>query len=140
MAENQHTTPPPGDPQTGTTSAPRDEWTADRLTGFWAAMGGLYGSRWYQEHGEDIHSPACAVWRAELASMTPSEAAAGWRACKASGDSRPCTIPQFVRRVSEALKSQVQPPVHRVLPEPKAKRQERAAKATEYLEKMREIL
>lgn len=77
-------------------------------------MTGLYGRSWRTEHGDTLP----AVWRAQLESMTPEEAALGWKACRASGDTRPCTLPQFMARVSEALKAKVRPSVHRALPEP----------------------
>ncbi len=127
----------PEDRQTGTTTARNNEWTAERLQGFWAAMGGLYGSRWYKEHGADINSPACTIWRNELLTMSPEEAAMGWRACKRSGDEFPCTMPQFTKRVLDAICARKRPNVHKALPEPGTKRKERAATAAEYLKDAR---
>lgn len=61
----------------------------------------LYGSDWKNKNGPVMPD----LWKAELMSMTPNEAALGWNACKASGDTRPCNLPMFTRRVSEALAS-----------------------------------
>ncbi len=64
-------------------------------------MAGLYGRRWYAEHGETPD----AVWLRELESMTPEEAILGWRACRDSGDSYVPMLPQFIGRVRDALKA-----------------------------------
>ena len=81
------------------------------------------------------------VWRRELLSMTPDEAALGWKACKDSADTKPCTLPSFMYRVKCALQaSKPLSPVTRRLPEPKEARKERAEKASEYLEDARRKL
>lgn len=130
----------PEEAQTGTRSVRTDEWTPERLIGFWAAMSALYGRSWVQDHGEDINGDTCTLWRAELMSMTPAEAALGWKACKASGDTRPCNMPMFTKRVSEALRAGKRPEVYKALPEPKGKRLERAAAAKEHLRGVRGLL
>ena len=44
----------------------------------------------------------------------------GWQACKDSGDRDTCTLPQFLRRVSDALKAKQRPPDFRALPSKQA--------------------
>jgi len=62
----------------------------------------LYGEKpWTERHGETMNK----VWRASLLSMTPAEAAMGWRACRSSGDAFPCNVPTFVARVKNAIAS-----------------------------------
>lgn len=88
--------------QTGTPNEQKDEWTNLRLEKFWELMKDLYGEKpWTEKHGETMNK----VWRAELMSMTPQEAALGWRACKSSGDEFPCNLPTFIARVKNALAS-----------------------------------
>ena len=96
----------------------------------------LYGKRWEQEHGPEINH----AWRSALMSMTPEEAALGYKQCMRSGDEHPCTLPAFLYRVSQALAMQKPVPVHKALPEPKEKRKERAAKASEYLTEARKLI
>lgn len=76
-------------------------------------MFSLYGRRWYEEYGETI----TVIWANELMSMTPTEAAMGWKACKESGDTHPVTLPLFLQRVSDALKAERRPPIYRAAPE-----------------------
>lgn len=88
---------------------------------------GLYGRSWRTEHG-DYMSP---VWRAGLMSMTPDEAALGWKACKSSGDTKPCTFPQFVDRVKSAItSSRPTIPMYKPLPAPPRNVEAAMAKAT----------
>lgn len=95
-----------------------DQWTPERLAGFWAAMRALYGHRWTQEWGPELHP----LWERELRSVTPDEAALGWRACRKSGDEWPPTLPVFFNRVSEALKwQQRHDGVHQALPAPNSR-------------------
>lgn len=63
-------------------------------------MSALYGKRWTDEWGPEPHP----LWKSELSSMTPAEAAIGWRACRASGDQWPPTLPVFLDRVKAGLK------------------------------------
>ncbi len=133
-------TSPSEEAETGITSELKDEWTPERLRKFWEAMLGLYGLTWTREHGEDILGDACTVWRNELMSMKPSEAALGYQACRNSGDCYPCTIPMFIKRVSDALRSRAPTPMHRALPEPKAVRKERMASGREYLDGIKALL
>lgn len=87
------------------------------MLGFWASMKALYGKRWTDEWGPEPHP----LWRSELESMTPAEAAMGWRACRNSGDNWPPTLPVFVKRVTEALKAQRQrDDTYQALPSPEA--------------------
>ena len=101
---------------TGTRSERESDWSEPRLIKFWEAMTGLYGRNWMTEHGDEMP----AVWRAELMSMTPDEAALGWKACKASGDAKPPTLPQFVYRVKYAIQANKPAiPEYKPLPAPK---------------------
>lgn len=74
------------------------------MLGFWASMTAVYGTRWVETYGSEPD----AVWRAELASMTPAEAAMGWRACKAADDTYVPTMGKFLSRVKTALQTQKQ--------------------------------
>lgn len=78
-------------------------------------MAGLYGQRWFKDYGLEPSES----WVMELASMTPEEAALGWKACRESGDAHCCTVPKFTMRVKEALASR-RPivPMHKTLPAP----------------------
>lgn len=84
----------------GTRPTKTDQWTPERLTGFWASMVGIYGRRWIEEYGADPHP----VWVADLRSMTPAEAGIGWRACVKSGDKYVPTLPVFLERVRDGLR------------------------------------
>lgn len=64
-------------------------------------MAGLYGQRWYKDYGPEPSES----WVIELSSMTPEKAVLGWKACRESGDAHCCTVPQFLKRVSDALKA-----------------------------------
>lgn len=99
MTTTRETSEPKWTPDPKVLSAlTRAGWTLERVLKFWATMGALYGRQWYSEHGPNPES-----WATELASMTPNEAALGWKACRASGDAYPCNVPTFVKRVNDAL-------------------------------------
>ena len=98
----------------------------------------LYGRRWITEHGERISENL--AWRKALESMTPDEAALGWKACRDSGDEHPCTLPMFLGRVSAALRAAKPTKVYKALPESKERRTERMERASEHVERLREKL
>ncbi len=104
----------------------------------------LYGRAWFQDHGENLLPTEATsgnlAWRKSLESMTPNEAALGWKACGNSGDTKPCTLPQFVKRVSDALRARKRPEVYKALPEGKERRLERMTSAQKYVKAMREKL
>lgn len=87
------------------------------MIGFWASMTAVYGTRWVDTYGSEPN----AVWCAELASMTPAEAAMGWRACKAADDDYVPTMGKFLSRVKTALQTQKQrTETYQALPSPES--------------------
>lgn len=65
-------------------------------------MTSLYGRQLIEDYGDRPNK----AWLEALSSMTPREAALGYKACKASGDNWSPKLPLFIKRVSDALKSQ----------------------------------